>query len=152
MIRVAACFLALAFVGGCAPASAPSVRLALEGPPLFVAAEDNAVFSRAVMDRSCMAGFGRMTLHDAQGTVVCDGDMDQPANEKGRLYIHFLCRGGESVSFVMRNLGPDQGMGVGRVHETGERFALFYHPCEDEARRRLAQIKMELAQAQAEQN
>lgn len=101
-----------------------------------------------------MAGFGSMLLQNREAGLSCRGAMDHPANDKGRLYIELECDNGDVIHVVMRNLGPDQGMGVGRINETGDRITLFYHPSEDEARRRLKQLQNDIAlamDAQAQQ-
>ena len=85
----------------------------------------------------------------AARAVACSGKMDAPADEKARLRIDLTCDNGETVSITMRNLGPDQGMGVGRINETDERLYIFYHPSEEEAERRLVQIKAEIEQEAA---
>lgn len=128
---------------GCA-ASTPSVRLALDGPPLLVAARGDARVMSGAMDRSCMAGVGGILLYDRQAGISCQGHMDRPANDKGRMYVDLACSNGEAVTFVMRNLGPDQGMGIGRFAGTDESITMFYHPCEDEAVRRLDQLREDI--------
>lgn len=97
-----------------------------------------------------MAGVGGMSLYDGRAGVSCAGRMDRPATDKGRLYMDLECGNGETFAFVMRNLGPDQGMGLGRAEATGEQVLLFYHPGEDEARRRLEQLKADMALAREE--
>lgn len=149
MLRVCLPVLFL-FLAGCGSVQGPhAVRLALDGPPLPIAADKNGTPLRGVMDRGCMAGTGRMTLADKERGVTCTGAMDAPADEKARLHIDLLCDNGETVSVIMRNLGPDQGVGVGRINETNERLFLFYHPSKEEAERRLARIKDDIEQALA---
>lgn len=135
---------------GCAPVGQPTIRLALDGPPLRIVAEGDTQTFAGGMDRDCMAGLGGMIVYNRRADVSCQGRMDRPATDKGRLYISLECSNGDILTFVMRNLGPDQGMGLGRVNETGEQLLLFYHPCEDEARRRLEQLKADIAVAKEE--
>lgn len=134
-------------LGGCADRSAPSVLLALDGPPLFVAAKSETRAMSGVMDRSCMAGVGGLILHDRPSGVSCQGNMDHPADNKGRMHTDLACSDGTAFTLVMRNLGPDQGMGVGKFAEGGEIITLFYHPCEGEAARRLEALMRDIGAA-----
>ncbi|CAK7055362.1 MAG: hypothetical protein DELT_01194 [Desulfovibrio sp.] len=140
-----ALFAALLFasLSGCGQVSGPSVRLALDGPPLLVAAKSDNRTMTGVMDRSCMAGVGDMRLFDRAADLACHGQIDRPATDKGRLYIDLACSDGTTLTFVMRNLGPDQGMGIGRMGET-ENLTMFYHPCAEEAARRLEQLHRDI--------
>lgn len=158
--------MALGACGGERPA--PSVRLILDGPPLAIAAVRGETPMRGLMERSCMAGVGDMRL-TIPGETECSGSLDHPGNAKGRLYIRLDCLDGSAVILAMRNLGPDQGMGVGKQatptapdgadtpeapDTRGEdRIVMFYHPSANEARRRLTRIRSEIDEAsrQAEQ-
>lgn len=142
---------AAALAGCAAPSGVPGPRLALEGPPLFIAVSGGG--SRyGAMDRGCLAGVGGIILQDPQRGVTCEGTMDAPASSKGRLYAELACSDGGTVVLGLRNTGPDQGVGVGRVMradgEREERISLFYHPCEDEARRRLVRVEADMAEAE----
>ena len=135
------------FVCGCADKSQPSVLLALDGPPLaVVGALGDAPFD-GVMDRGCLAGVGSLKLH-VPDLGPCAGTMDHPGNEKGRRYVELACFDGSSIILALRNLGPDQGMGIGKQDTTGKRIALFYHPSQEEAQRRLAGIRADLARSE----
>ncbi|MDR3073462.1 MAG: hypothetical protein LBV01_01895 [Deltaproteobacteria bacterium] len=149
MARLAAALLCLAAfaLAGCASSAAPSIRLALDGPPLPVVAEGEATALQGFMDRGCMAGVGGMILYSRRDNVSCKGTMDRPATDKGRLYLDLDCSDGRTLRVVLRNLGPDQGMGLGHIGEEEDRLVLFYHPSEDEARRRLARLKADIALA-----
>ncbi|MCC8193593.1 MAG: hypothetical protein LIP28_02980 [Deltaproteobacteria bacterium] len=141
-------FLLCAGLAGCGAHYTPSIRLALDGPPLHVAMRDDASAWFGLMDRGCMAGFGTITLH-GDGTT-CQGQMDHPANDKGRLYADLLCTTGDTMTLVIRNLGPDQGMGLARINpeeKDGRQMTLFYHPSAEEAKRRLAEVRAEIAAA-----
>ena len=149
MIRRAVLLVLCLGLAGCGERYTPSIRLALDGPPLYIVLQNETTYWSGLMDRGCMAGLGLITLRDEHGGI-CHGQMDRPANEKGRLYAELLCANGNSVTLVFRNLGPDQGMGLARVNtETpgGEQLAFFYHPSRDEAQRRLEQIRTEIAAA-----
>ena len=153
MLRSLFLIVCLSLVG-CGDRSTPSIRLALDGPPLYVALQSDSAHWSGLMDRGCMAGLGQITLRDGNG-IICNGKMDHPANDKGRLYAELSCANGNTVTLVFRNLGPDQGMGLARVNpETpdGEQLALFYHPSQDEARRRLEQVRAEIAAARESKN
>ncbi len=120
----------------------------MDGPPLFIAVDVAGKPMHGFLDRKAMAGAGRVLLYDQQNAVTCTGEMDAPATDKGRLYVTLTCSDGREMALGLRNLGPDQGMGVGRLRDTGERLTLFYHPCEDEARRRLARVKTDIAKGE----
>lgn len=141
---LAAPFAALLLMGGCTGTSTPTVRLAMDGPPLLIAVQSGARAMSGAMDRSCMAGVGDILLYDRHANISCQGYMDRPANDKGRIYADLTCSDGDAVTFVMRNLGPDQGMGIGTFKDKGEQMVMFYHPCEDEAFRRLGQLRADI--------
>lgn len=151
MIAARPLFL-LAFAAGlcgCASPYATSIRLALDGPPLAVAMAGDVTRWSGLMDRSCMAGVGSMSVNDGHG-LTCSGDMDRPATDKGRLYIDLACTNGENIAVIFRNLGPDQGMGLGRMNPQngeGEKITLFFHPSSEEANRRLEEVRAEIAAA-----
>lgn len=141
--------LALA-AAGCAPRYTASIRLALDGPPLAVAAQGEASSWDGSMDRGSMAGAGLVSLQNAANGVLCGGEMDHPATDKGRLYADLSCTNGDTMVLVFRNLGPDQGMGIARINPDagdGELLTLFYHPWAKEARRRLGQVRAEITEA-----
>ncbi|SBW09558.1 exported hypothetical protein [uncultured delta proteobacterium] len=137
----------IAGLAGCGGVYTPTVRLALDGPPLAIVMHGDSSSWEGLMDRGCMAGFGDITIRDLDG-VTCQGHMDHPANDKGRLYADLSCANGDTMTLVFRNLGPDQGMGLGRMNpeaEDGEQTTLFYHPSQDEAWRRLGEVRQEIA-------
>lgn len=133
----------------------PSVLLALDGPPLALIVRNDSATWKGAMERGCMAGVGHISLRKINGYAVCTGDVDHPATDKGRLYADLACSDGTAMTFVYRNLGPDQGMGLARVSATGtdegdgKQAVLFYHPSEEEAERRLARIREDIARAVA---
>ena len=134
-------------LAGCGGPYTPSIRLALDGPPLSIAMQGETLSWYGQMDRSCMAGVGDILLLNANGTT-CKGEMDRPANDKGRLYADLTCDNGDTLTLVFRNLGPDQGMGLGRINPDaadGEQTTLFYHPSQNEAQRRLGEVREEIA-------
>lgn len=139
-------FLALS---GCGPASSPSIRLALEGPPLAVRGDSGGRRFVGHMDRGVMAGFGHVVLRQPDVGVVCTGGADQPPTEKGRVYVGLACSDGRSLHALFRPLGPDQGLGLARFEEEEEKIDLFYHACEVEALRRLEGVRETMAAARA---
>lgn len=150
-------FLTL-FLSACGhAASPPSVKLALEGPPLFIravlepagnaGAGNSGTQFGGYMERSCMAGVGHLTLSDLQSGFFCEGEMDSLPSEKGRLHAELLCSDGRSLNILLRNLGPDQGIGIGRLDGDTGTLELFYHPSEGEAMRRLTSFRAELTEA-----
>lgn len=155
--RIAAALFCLFSLCACSAAvSPPSVKLALEGPPLFihaVLADDSGGTPEkdfgGYMDRSCMAGLGHITLSELQSGFFCEGDMDSLPSPKGRLHAELRCSDGRTLQLLLRNLGPDQGIGIGRLDGEPGTLELFYHPSEGEAARRLAAFRADLAEARA---
>ena len=136
-------------LAGCAGQSTPGIRLALDGPPLHVAMQGDTTTWTGSMDRGCMAGVGSFSVHSENG-LICRGQIDHPANDKGRLHAELACADGSVMVLVFRNLGPDQGMGLGRINpdsEAGEQTTFFYHPSQEEARRRLVEVRTDIAVA-----
>lgn len=143
-LRAGLACLCLVCVTGCAGSTPPSVRLALDGPELVLAGELGGRAYEGLMDRHAMAGVGALALHEQGTGIVCRGSIDMPASQKGRLYVELTCSDGRSLPLILRNLGPDQGMGIGRFEGQSGRMTLFYHPCASEAKRRLEQLRHEL--------
>lgn len=143
-LRAGLACLGLVCMTGCAGPTPPSVRLALDGPELVLVGELDGRAYEGAMDRHAMAGVGALTLHEQGTSIVCRGSIDRPASQKGRLYVELSCSDGRSLPLILRNLGPDQGMGIGRFEGQSERMTLFYHPSASEAKRRLEQLRHEL--------
>ncbi|MDL2272343.1 hypothetical protein LJC23_04850, partial [Desulfovibrio sp. OttesenSCG-928-I05] len=101
------------------------------------------------MDRSCMAGVGHVSISDLQSGFFCEGDMDSLPSEKARLHAELRCSDGRSLHLLLRNLGPDQGIGIGKLDGDSGTLELFYHPSEGEAIRRLASFRADLMEARA---
>jgi hypothetical protein len=132
-------------VPGCSTTHVPGVHLALEGPPLVVAAKVGNRYFEGSMERSGMAGVGIITLREEATGAEFRGSLDAPASPKGRLYVVLSCaQDARTLHLVLRNLGPDQGMGIGRLSDGETRMILFYHPGRADAWRRLAQLRAEL--------
>lgn len=149
MVLLLCCLLA-----GCAgnrPAPVPVVALAVDGPPLALAGEYAGMTLGGSMDRTCMAGYGVIRLEaENSGTVfACEAKLDEPPTEKGRVRGLLQCTGGRRLLFSLRNIGPDQGVGVGRESPEGDLLILFYHASSDEAARRFPAIKADILEARA---
>jgi hypothetical protein len=53
--------------------------------------------------------------------------------------------------FSLRNIGPDQGVGIARESEDGELLVLFYHASAEEAERRFPSVKNDIERARSGQ-
>ncbi|MDR2801038.1 MAG: hypothetical protein LBB52_07220 [Desulfovibrio sp.] len=141
-------FLAL-FACAAREAPPPGVRQSLTGPPLHIAGEYAGLAVSGEMDRGCMVGFGKINLR-ARGKetpgaeFACRGEIDAPPVDKGRVRGALDCDSGRRFAFSMRNLGPDQGIGIGREKPEGELLLFFYHSAQSEAERRFPEIKAEM--------
>ena len=124
----------------------PSVHLAMNGPPLSIAGDMGGHYFSGHMERSCMAGVGRMVLHNQTLNLLCKGETDNPASEKGRMYAYLSCTENKTMRVVYRNMGPDQGVGIGRVEENPQVLLFYYHPWDDEAKRRAYELKGKMLQ------
>lgn len=147
-----AAVLCAAFAG-CAPKTVapPSAAQAVDGPELAVVGEYEGMSLRGTMDRTCMVGVGRMTLHaaDAPETFSCTAALNAPPSEKARVRGFLECTDNRKFLFSLRNIGPDQGVGIGREREDGELMILFYHSSAEEADRRFDSVRADIARARA---
>jgi len=130
---------------------APAVALAVDGPRLALAGEYEGLRLTGSMDRTCMAGYGSMHLEavDSGASFVCTAKIDNPPTQKGRVRGVLHCTGERELLFSLRNIGPDQGVGVGRESPEGNLLILFYHPSLDEAARRFPAVKADILAARA---
>lgn len=150
MPRRLAILLALLFLQGCAAASenqpggSPDLR-SLEGPPLAIAGEQGKRNFAGQMEREAMIGEGKISL-EGDG-LVCAGEIITAPNQSGHLMGALHC--GEELRLILtfRPLGPDQGIGLARFTGPsgkmlpGEPLIFYFHPWQEEARRRLEQEK-----------
>ncbi|MDR3175629.1 MAG: hypothetical protein LBU06_03755 [Desulfovibrio sp.] len=141
-------FLAL-FACAAREAPPPAVRQSLTGPPLYIAGEYGDFAISGEMDRGCMVGFGKMSLRARNkktpgGEFSCRGEIDAPPLDKGRVRGMLECDFGRRFAFSMRNLGPDQGIGISREKPEGDLLLFFYHSAQSEAERRFPEIKAEM--------
>ena len=79
---------------------------------------------------------------------ACNGNVDAPPTYKGRIRGLLQCTGGRQILFSLRNLGPDQGVGIGKETEDSGLMILFYHVSLDEAWRRFPAVKEDIRYAQ----
>lgn len=135
-----------------APASVPLAPLgayALDGPPLFIAAEYKGHTLEGTMDRHVMVGLGKMELHGtdkAQG-FFCEARVNSQPTEKGRIRGVLDCTEGVVLLFTLRATGPDQGVALGRAEAKGDPLVLFFHSSKEEAVRRFPEVKRTMAEA-----
>jgi len=128
-----------------APAAVSSVALAIDGPKLALFGEYEGLSFTGSMDRTSMVGFG--SLRFEAGGFVCAADIDSPPTPKGRVRGLLRCTDGKELVFTLRNIGPDQGVGIGRESPEGNMLILFYHASPDEAARRFPSVKSDILTA-----
>lgn len=150
----ALCLLAaLSLLAGCAgrgPAPVPGAALAVEGPPLALVGEYAGLGFTGSMDRTAMAGYGNIAIESRDvPPFVCQGKIDGLPTKKGRVRGVMECTAGRLIYFSLRNLGPDQGVGIGRESPEGELLILFYHASAEEAARRFPAEKEAILKAKA---
>lgn len=144
------CLLCAACAGQSAVRT-PAVSLATDGPPLAIVGEYDGMALVGSMDRTGMTGYGGMILSaaNADREFVCEAKIDDPPTEKGRVRGLLHCTGERQVLFTLRNIGPDQGVGVGRESEDGALLILFYHSSAEEAQRRFPSVKEDIDRARS---
>ncbi|MDL2316170.1 hypothetical protein LJC59_03715 [Desulfovibrio sp. OttesenSCG-928-A18] len=86
---------------------------------------------------------------DGGAPFVCEARIDAQPTEKGRVRGMLHCSGNRHMPFSLRNLGPDQGVGIGRERDDGELLVLFYHSSPDEAERRFPQVQDDIRTARS---
>lgn len=133
------------------PPPVPAVALALEGPTLAVAGVYGDMRVSGSLERTGMVGHGLLALHatDMADALICEARLNEPPTEKGRVRGLLQCKDGRRMPVTLRNLGPDQGVGVGREKEDGDLLVFFYHPCQEEAQRRLPRVEQDIAFARS---
>jgi hypothetical protein len=128
----------------------PAAALITKGPALFIAGEYEGMSLEGAMDRTCMLGIGSIRLQgqDTEGQeFVCAAEMNSPPTEKGRLRGSLQCTKDRVLMFSLRNLGPDQGLGIAREFDHDGVMVFFYHASREEAGRRLPAVKEDIARA-----
>lgn len=147
LLAVAA--LALA---GCGSRAEPTVALAMDGPSLFIMGEYQGQPVEGLLDRTVMAGVGTMTLVGTgaeNAELNCTAKFDAPPTDKGRVAGFIDCGNGEILVVMLRNLGPDQGVGLAHAGNPEDIMIFFYHPSREEAERRLPGVLKDIAEARA---
>ncbi len=168
--RLAVLALLAALAGCSAPQKIMPVPLyALDGPPLAIIAEYGGEHYEGSMTRTALVGSGSFELFGTFSGQTCQGDVDSPPNDRGRIHAALKCSDGRIMLLSLRNIGPDQGVGVGRfvkpeefkerqekqaggeknsplpvVEEDGNFMTVFYHPWLEEARRRFPELRREM--------
>lgn len=124
---------------------------AMEGPPLAVTGKLGDLVLDGNMERGAMAGFGKLDMHTRfiDDALVCTAQFDSPPNEKNRVKGILRCENMPPMFVTIRNLGPDQGVGIGRSENEAEDRLLvfFYHPSREEAERRLPEVVSDIQKA-----
>lgn len=126
-----------------------SVALAVDGPPLALYGEYAGMRLTGTLDRTCMAGYGNLSLAAEEGAFSCKAELNDPPTEKGRVRGLLRCDGGRNLFFSLRNIGPDQGVGIARETEEGDLMVFFYHASATEAKRRYPSVKEDISQVRA---
>ncbi len=145
----------LAATAGCAERSAaplPPVAFSMDGPALALVAKYKGIELEGSMDRTCMVGLGKLHLQSRAGatpSMYCEARLNLEPTEKGRVRGILDCTDGVLMLLSLRNLGPDQGIGIAR-QENGDQdlMVLFYHPSKEEAERRLPAAAEDMKKAQ----
>ncbi len=138
--------LAVCLGAGCAK-TPPTPGFVLDGPPLSVAAEYDGVPLEGTMERTAMVGLGEMFLVSPDKSLDCRAEFNAEPSEKGRIRGVLICTDKHRFSVALRNLGPDQGVGLGLEPGNDKLLVLFYHPSPDEALRRLPQAIEDMRKA-----
>ena len=144
------CFTACG--GGQGPHVTPMVSLAMDGPPLAIAGDYAGMPLEGSMDRTCMTGVGSITIRGEKDgrEFLCTAKVDAPPTEKGRVRGMLHCTGDRPMAFSLRNLGPDQGLGIAREPDSDAMMIFFYHVSREEAFRRLPGVKDDIAKIRQE--
>lgn len=175
--RTAVCLAAALLCAACT-ASQPIqiINYALDGPPLALVARVDDYTFEGTLERKGMVGIGELALKSLdRPDLVCKGELHAEPGYKGRVRSAVPCSDGSMMLFSLRNLGPDQGLGIGTFGLPGsEEFGqiddelrhkalradsgavraplggllvMFYHPSAEEARRRIVPIQKDMQTA-----
>ncbi len=125
----------------------PQPGFVLDGPLLFVAADYNGTPLEGTLERTGMVGLGEMLLASPDKYLDCRAEFNAEPTEKARIRGVLICTDKHTFSLTLRNLGPDQGVGLGLEPGKDEMLVLFYHPSPEEARRRLGQAVADMRKA-----
>lgn len=120
------------------------VALAVDGPPLAIYGEYAGMQLSGSMDRGAMTGYGEFSLASDNGVFSCEATLNDPPTEKARVRGMMRCTGERKLLFSLRNIGPDQGVGIARETEEGDLMVFFYHASAEEAKRRYPSVKEDI--------
>ena len=144
LLRLTALAAIILPLQACAGTGSPSVHYSLDGPPLAIAGEQGGKAFSGQLERTAMLGQGQAALR-LDGFICVDVIKNAP-NESGHVAAILRCDNAGLLMLTFRPLGPDQGIGIGRQlgqngQAYGEPLIFYFHPWEEEARRRLGQEK-----------
>lgn len=122
------------------PKDEPLGTFALDGPDLLVVGDLSGIPLHGTLQRKGMVGKGKLKLYSSDETLICESIIKSRPTDKGRVRGLLDCNDGNVVLFTLRNLGPDQGLGIGTSHEGDKDLTIFYHPSAEEAQRRFPRI------------
>lgn len=152
--------------------------LAVDGPPLAVYGKYMGMILEGTLDRAGMAGYGVLELRSsnrkeqgvspavlagappqvpnsgiskdmADNPLLCRAIIKEAPTEKGRVRGLLACTGDRQLPFSLRNLGPDQGVGIAKETAGNDLMIFFYHPSKEEAQRRFPQVEKDILAARA---
>lgn len=137
----------LLLLAGCASQSPQTVLYSLDGPPLAIAGEQGETVFTGQMERSCLTAQGEISFESSE--MSCSGTLKGRFNQAGHIQAIIPCDNGEVLALSFRSLGPDQGLGLGRFFNQaatsrGKALIFYFHPWDEEAKRRLEQEKITL--------
>ena len=126
----------------CADRGDPTVAIAMDGPALVVRGDYEGLPLTGEMDRTAMAGIGELTLSSADEASFfsCHAKFNAQPTDKGRVVGFMDCGPDGILAVMLRNLGPDQGVGLAHAATPEKMLIFFYHPSAEEAERRLPGI------------
>ena len=136
-------------LASCAGSGHPTIAYALDGPALFIRGEYDNKPVKGTLDRSIMVGVGniRFELGESPDILVCEGTLNTPPSENGRVRGVAPCDNGQALLFTLRNLGPDQGIGIGRIEDKDSPVIVFFHASDEEAARRFPEVLQDIHKA-----
>lgn len=142
-------FMGMALAGCGSHQGEPSVAYSLDGPALFICGDFAGAPVKGSMERSVMVGVGaiRLEVQNQSAGYTCEGTLNSPPTEKGRVRGAMNCSDGQAIIFTLRNLGPDQGVAVGRSTTSPADLVLFYHSSAEEAARRFPAVQKDIEKA-----
>ena len=136
-------------LASCAGSGHSTIAYALDGPALFMRGEYDNTPVKGTLDRSIMVGVGsiRFELGESPDILVCEGTLNTPPSENGRVRGVAPCENGQVLLFTLRNLGPDQGVGIGRITDKDNPVIVFFHASDEEAARRFPEVLQDIHKA-----